>query len=421
MTVSWNKEKYKGLPAPTDDLLREIIRQNSERFKDPQKMFVLRPHRFMLHLEMLFSMLEFSQPISSDDAKEIIKRALQNIKGNEKISARNLLQEINKAERDFLDKPIKRYILATSLSISSNENMNRIRTDGDYIIFEKEFPRKIEIARRPLLDQYRRSSRNEKEIPVNYLRVRVHVSGRSQFDAVDQALRKLNFIRGMWNWFIIGKTIRVSNGEFQPVNKILLGPVHTLHYISGEPVSPNVFWYEPLYQYPNIPYEFQDTELKILYKNHSIVFKRLQTHTYPKRIQELFIKFAEALDHYDWGTSFYKLWSLLETLTDTGAKYDDTIKRTLFLWKNVDYHRNSLELCRRIRNQIVHSSPKSTHQEALLYNLLMYINRLFEFHLFDMYNSGSLENAVSLLDKPHNVEVISKQIADLQAAKKFLS
>ncbi len=163
--------------------------------------------------------------------------------------------------------------------------------------------------------------------PEAHTAVRVAVRGKSDQEAVLYVIDALTLLRGIWNLFL---NLRRPAPPFwpsvprEPVNKILLGPAHTVHEPDGT-LSSATMWFETSYQRPVKPYNVQKLWIE-LKDFEGKVRKRLQRARYPKDLEKPIRRYTEALDLTDWNATFVQLWSLLEYLTDSYAQFDKTIK-----------------------------------------------------------------------------------------------
>ncbi len=139
------------------------------------------------------------------------------------------------------------------------------------------------------------------------------------------------------------------------------------------------------------------------------------------------VRYTRALDETNHHNSFVQLWSLLEHLTSTlHDTYDKTIKRTAFLYEDVDYHFSILDHLRRHRNQIVHTGSNNDFTEHLVCQTKFYVDELIEFHLANHYSFSSIAEAGEMLDSATEVERLrtdieksSHYLNTLESAMKF--
>ncbi len=411
MSVKWKNNKSGIL----DILLREI----PQRYKDNQGHPVTYTFFYRVHSEVLYNMLDFSSDIIEDDAKEIVNKALRSLLKRNNLSTKRFLEEVNRFEREYLALPIRRYVFATEISIACDALPATIRLDGAYIVFEKDFPDHIKLAREKVLENLKGALHSE-QLPRNYAKVRVHVSAASVHAAERKAYDMLSFVSGGWNWIFFQDSLRKTYGVPKPVNNIVLGPVHTLHIQPSGKSATNMYWYEPRYLRPVKPFKHDKVES---YRNSlKYIQSRLKQHNYANSMRKVFIAYFEALNETLWSTSYHKLWNILEWLTTPErVNHQKTIERVAFLFKNRDYHYQILQFLRDMRNSLVHRDPTDNVQEETLFQLKVYVDALIKFHFEHGKQFLSLEDAVSFLDHSHEKAQIESQIKDLQEVLKFLS
>jgi hypothetical protein len=89
------------------------------------------------------------------------------------------------------------------------------------------------------------------DLPDDYSVVCVKVSAKSTYSAYVRALTALDVLRGIWNWIIncrTDMTLQIGGVcEFKPINRIRLGPVHTVHLPDGS-LATKEWWYQPSFE-----------------------------------------------------------------------------------------------------------------------------------------------------------------------------
>ena len=182
-------------------------------------------------------MVNLSEEIPEIEGRGIASKAVFEAGKKGAITPRQLMAEINIQEQNYLNQPITRFALATSISLRKFSNISKIHVGRTQLIFETQLPKRFRIKEAEI----RKEAENVlfAPAPTNYLDVRVHVSARSHAHAADKALDTLDLICGIWNLFVNRKhSTRWSfGGKPKPVNKIILGPSHFLHFPDGKLAS----------------------------------------------------------------------------------------------------------------------------------------------------------------------------------------
>lgn len=411
MSVSWNKEYNSTQVIDKIEASRKVGNDGKVQFEG---------WGHQEYIALLYSMLKFSDDIPEIVARRLVSKAIFNSGAKGVITVQSFITEINKLEQRYQASPIERYALTSSISFSLFSEIPRVRLGNTLIVFERSLPKKFRQESEVLLKQAEQSLFATQ--PTDYLKVRVHISAKSIHHAADQALEALDFTRGVWNWALnMRHSIRISwGGKPKPVNAIILGPLHTLHKSNGELAAKDNWWYEPSYLGAIQPFSPRQDELDSMRKFLEHVQKVLKTHKYPELIRNAIIRYTRALDERDWTTAFLKLWSILELLTDTSrSSYEVTIRRTVFLYQERDYHLQVLQHLREYRNSSVHFDKGNSEIETYLYQLKNYVEILIGFHINNKYGFESIQEAAGFLSFSHEDTVLKNQIEKLEFARKF--
>ena len=413
MTISW---KQKSNP----NLITEQI-QNSKIVGDNNTV-QFEAFNFNVFKILLYNILDFPPDISEIDARQMIYQGIMNSANKREITPKNILTELNLLEQKFLSLPFQRYVLITSISISRFIKINKIYLHNDIIIFENNLSEPyINDKTKELLK--RASSWLFSDLPKDYSNVRIHVSSRSIYNAANQALENVDFIRGIWNWVLNrSTTYRKTYGGMQsPINRIILGPIHTLHRINGDFITPNEWWYEPSYLGAIKTYNPTQDDMNKLYQSQFIIRKKINKLQYLNDIKSAFIRYAKALDERDLTSSYIKLWGILEFLTNTnnGPSHDITVKRASSIYKEREFHFQVLRILKNYRNSYVHSAEETSEIETYLFRLKNYVDSLFTFHINNTFHFESIEKAAEFLDLPVDKKEFKFKLKLYNFAKSF--
>ncbi len=408
MTVSWNDEYDCNELTARMEQSRTLSADGSVAFKG---------FEFSQLEAVLYSMLCFSVLIPEVEKRGFIWKAVITAGKKGTITAKSLLTEINKITNAYLEKPLVRYVLVTTLSIHPETILRRIRFRDATITFRanldgafRESRSKVEAFSKPSLFA---------EIPNNYIFAKVSVLARSAYEAADQALNTLDIVRGTWNWLENRRhSLRMSFGGRKPVNKIILGPLHTLHFPGGK-LATETWWYETK-RFGNLePSDItQDVaNLDIFLRK---VRKNLAKCKYEQKIEDAIVLYTRALDEWDWDGAFLKLWSVLEQLTNTDESYKVTIRRASFLFEDRNFCQQILRHLKDYRNKFVHEAADSSEIETYIYQLKSFVEQLLSFHLGSKYGFESIEEASEFLDMPSDKKELASRIEMMKYAQKYL-
>jgi len=113
----------------------------------------------------------------------------------------------------------------------------------------------------------------------------------------------------------------------------------------------------------------------------------------------------------NWENAILHLWSVIEYLTYTGTKnYDVTIERASFIFDDRELAKQILNQLREYRNNYVHKSEISIHQEMLMYQAKYYCEQQLLFHIFNSFHFETLEEASKFLDLSKDKSKLSRNI-----------
>ena len=365
------------------------------------------------------SMVQLDSRISEYEKYVMVREGIFECGRKGKINKDNLVKIIRKYEREHLKAPNKKFILMTTFSIDRFVKINKCSIDGNVLTFTSSYPKKFYQNTKDVYSYHFTSSFTGKP-PRDYITIRSSVSAKSTHDAFEKGLFSLNLMRGIWNLFFNRSTPISFRSHRTPINRITLGPIHTLHHPNGKLASEE-WMYEPDYRTPLKAYRPMNVgELEKMLQFGKDMRRRLKQSSYEGDIKAAIVEYCQALDSYNWGTSFVELWSLLEHLTNTkNHSYDTTIKRAKFLCKDPDAAHQSLNYLREFRNSLVHVSKCGHGLDIFIFELKYYVERLLGFHLFNNYKFKSIGEACQFLDLPFKDEDLKNKLDLVLKAQKF--
>lgn len=115
------------------------------------------------------------------------------------------------------------------------------------------------------------------------------------------------------------------------------------------------------------------------------------------------------------------MWAVLESLTNSPGRYDQLIKRVLFIESSDDrdFARLLLEHLRDLRNNIVHDDKSRSTMLTHVHELKWLIETLFRYHLIEGHRFPSFKAAIDFLDLPADITVLQSKISDYRKALRF--
>ncbi|MDF0676017.1 MAG: hypothetical protein P0120_17040 [Nitrospira sp.] len=369
------------------------------------------------YVTVLLSSLKFVFPFPDLYKRQFVHKGIAIVAKSKTLTKSALLQEISKLEQAYMREPIKEYLLVSDISLHIPTARESVGLNDTRIIFSCHLSSKIQ---RDVFLKLGREFLN-RELPTAYSYIQIMTRGRSPEEAGIVALDTIDLLRGIWNFALNRKRHVVLHAKKRdPINKILLGPLHSLHYPNGKRL-PDPFWYDPTYVEPVSPMDlrrnwdslrsFERQVRKRLSKSHSRTF-----------MEEAFRRYAVALDERNHETAFLKLWSLLEYLTRTTIKdsHKVTVTRAVSVWSDRDFHQEVLHHLRDYRNSAVHMDQRNEEITKLLYQLKRYVEALLEFHVFHGHKFANLGNITSFFDLPTDKATLTEQKHLIQKRLRFI-
>jgi hypothetical protein len=409
MTVKWVK-------GYTPDHLCQIL--EGAKAMDENGKASLQGFDFAYNVVVLSSMVSFDRNIPEVEKRKIVSEATFNAGSQGKITQESLLGEMDKLAKQYLQTSPNKYVLVTSLSISHVINLKRQSINGCIITFRPAIPNKF---KKEIEKIKKRASNNiYGEFPRDYLIVKITVKAKSYSEAGDKAIDAIDLLRGIWNLFYNRQhPYRISYGSKKPVNRIVLGPLHTLHFPNAS-LATKSWWYEPDYRGPLEAID-PSKEINDLYKFQGHIRKLLQQSPFRVFLESAIIRYTRALDLRDWDNAFLRLWGVLETLTHTNENdtHKVTVKRSSFLYKDREYATQILYHLRDYRNRAVHVGSGNQDIETFIYQLKDYVETALEFLIKNKYGLNNLNEIAQFMDLPTERTILNNRVKLINSALKF--
>jgi hypothetical protein len=392
--------------------LDEIIRVQDDKKIVFTEIFLINDLQSILE-----SAYDFNPQVPESQKSYIIEEGIKAFAYKGKRDGKELKNQFRKCEKEFLKKPKQKYSLLSSLSFPYFEELQNVRLNKESLIFcQSYYPKKYNYSHiYGQLESYSNSIP-----PHGYVPIVVTISARNNLEAVEKGLDMIDSIRGMLNYSINRRiSSRIFYGKKEPLNIIRLGPTHTLHLSNGK-LATELFWYEPTYFEKSSTWDVSH-KWKYISKDFAWIRKTLNRLQYKNSFLRIFIRYARALDTIDYETSYLKLWSILELLTDTiNSNYDKTITRALFFYKDDQLNKEIIEHLRNFRNKMVHHGETRNEVDYLLYQIKRIVDKLIWFHLWFAGRFQNIEEFGKFLDLSKDKNYLEKEIKFRESALRFL-
>lgn len=332
-------------------------------------------HRYETALKASMTVIDpDGKEINETDAGAIIWRALSAIVKTSPatpIAPASLLDACDGLAAEFLRKPTSDYIAVTTLSIGDVPSR-------EILVGERSISVLSERGKFAIPDVAIRHFHDCGEIESKkYTIISVPARGRSVSEAIDDALSVIHLLRGLWSLFVTYHSWSISSGspKRQAIGSIHTGPFYTLHHPDGRAVD-DIYWYAHHVSDERKVFEGSHKWPKIE-ENRQWAMDQLSKLKYRLDVQNLLVRYAEALDQNDMEIAFLKMWSILEHMTNTvGANYDETIERCIWLFAEKDrlLARDMLKSVRVHRNRIVHAGDSGIEGDQVAYLLKLFVD-----------------------------------------------
>jgi hypothetical protein len=363
---------------------------------------------------VLESAIDFNPEIPDADRPWILRTGVSNASKENRLTPDTLQQHLKAAEREYLRTPVKDYILATAFGIRAYRGLKTISINAVRISFAASLP--------PRFDRSAIAHRVKETVahcPPDILQVFARVSARTPNAAFNQAQAAVDLVRALWNLVLNGGRYRIflfQTGAPEPVNPILPGTLYTLHELNGTLIE-DVFWVEPHPLETNRIYGADENWPRVE-KRALKLRSGLRALTYRQEIEKALVRYVRALDEIDPRSSFNRVWSVLEYLTNSVGTYETLISRSCFLAVDRDrgFVRMVLQHLRDVRNAVVHSDEERSNMKAYLDQLRLVTEWLIFFHLREGKLFQSRARAAEYLDTPTDRGLLLERIGDYRRA-----
>lgn len=366
-------------------------------------------------LPTLQSMLQFPPAAAEVDTQALVWQGLSRV--GARLTPDTFLTALNSILSEKLAVRETNYVVLTSLSLDPAGLPKAFSIlDCQITFLSGPYPRKFR-SRQDILKSHRLAIL---DTPDTYVKVIIKVRAKSDGSAFHKAMRALDLLRAIL-CLMANPVMQFTLGGLpspDAINVIRPGSRHTIHQGNGES-SREEFWYEPGFN-PIKPYRFKKPE--IVTKNLRWALRRIKNSQFQTVITSALLRFVRAFDQSDHNTAFLRLWSALEGLTTPGiADYDKLIRRTVFLFKDQDYHRQVLEHLRAYRNANVHAGEESESAKIHCFQLQVYFVAAAWFFIRNASRFSRVDEVGEFLDLPSDPSELQRRLVQIQRAIKFIS
>lgn len=321
------------------------------------------------------------------------------------ISPVKLLRSVDRLAGAYFHEACKPYVLITSLSVKSFPTEKILLRNCE--IFSEPNPRAKYPLPSILASACGKDLHDHAELMSNskYLPMAITLEARTVHSAVEKALATLSLLRGLWSLIATAGKLEFSlfgGGVAEAIGVIHNGIVHTLHYPDGKSVNDHLYWYNANYSKDKELFGPRNGWTRLEAARLSCM-EKITNSRFGGELEDLLIRYAEALDQSNNDLAFLQLWGILERTTGTvGKAYDDTIKRTAWLFGDSSrlIVKESLNWLRFRRNQYVHSGQSGDRSEQIARMLKTFVDQHLLFLIENPLELNSMEEYAQALSLP---------------------
>ncbi|MDD5274716.1 MAG: hypothetical protein PHR16_01385 [Methylovulum sp.] len=371
----------------------------------------------------LETMIDFPKELDGIERKKYIWQA---ICVPEKLTKESVIKKINELFKQQNATRESVFHILSSISLPKLQQSRIIEIENckkDKIeLLDGDFPKEYVTARKTAIKtiktslQHSISSVNDAN---DYSKIIVTVKEKSANRAVTKALYYLDLQRAIW--CLLSNPMYSGEDEWEPINRIRLGQIHTVHNEDGELASNTPFWYEPNFVQAQLFNPWNNGNFE---KCNEYYLTQLNKSRYSEKLKDALLRYVRAFDERDQNNALIKSWGAIENLTvlfSSQEKPDSLIKRCSFLFTEHDYHKQILEHLREYRNGSVHAGDQSSEAKINCFQLQYYFHELIKFHLDRAEEFDSIGKANEFLDLPPDKDSLSKRLKKIKSDEKLIN
>ncbi len=362
---------------------------------------------------VLLTMLEFHKEFSPSTMKTLFNSGVDYCARRNDFTKSSFLTGINDAVVRHGAKPEKVFVLVTSISSFDGFAKNNINLHGSNIrSWPKGMPKKY------LVREQLEWRHGEAPMPEKYCPITVTVKSKDSMDAAHAAIYDLDYVRGVHALFVNPSSeLNFEFGPQKPINKIMLGGMHTLHDSKGRLAKEHIYWYERNYRV-RPPVRFSNKSQ--LAKNVSYVEQQIKVHTNGSMIKDAIVRYVRAYDESDRNVTIQKTWAALESIVCPHENNAGIIvRRCSFMFADRPYYEQVLEHLREYRNRNVHSGYEVEDLDYHCYQLQQFFRQAVLFYLKNASVFTGLQEANKFLDLPSTFAELQKLKSHVEKAMKY--
>jgi len=359
---------------------------------------------------ILLPRIKFSDGVPESECRAAVRQAIAEEAALKRPDAKRLLGRVTRHENAYMTRDETSWFVLGSVSIVGSVPLRPRRL----IRCGFSFPKKVSST---LRDEHARVAQKLGVIrPDGYRIALAKLKARSAEEAGERAIEAFDFLRGLWN-FALNSGLSVRYGSPSPINRIIPGPIYTVHRSDGTTVPAPVFLGPAHIGLPPASYD-PGENWSLAMRIEKEARRVVRRSSYSEILTSAFRGYCRALDTMDFERSILSLWALVERLTCTdeelrsGSVNQKTCRRRLaFMQSPADVVEDVAYSLSQSRNIVAHTFDEVLDPESQAYVLKWQLERLMRFHLGANPRFRSFGQAIEVLSSPRDLDRIETEIA----------
>lgn len=347
---------------------------------------------------VILTMLQFDSDFSYSTTKRLYLEAQTICAKAQAFTKEAFMTELNAAVVRYGKKREEAYTMVTSISLSGGFPTKSIAF-GNTIIrsYPKGLPKKYS-------SRSQHTWTNELEaLPASYCPVTISLKSKDKMDAFHSAIYELDYARAVHGLYV--NPVAQFNFGIQnsgPLNKIMLGGLHSLHLHTGALADRNLYWYERNYKIKKAAVVKNPAALAKIART---IMSKVALHQNGSTIKAAFVRYVRAFDEHDKNVVIQKLWAALESMVSPFENNAESIvRRCSFMFAERDYYAQILEHLREYRNRNVHTGHEVEDLDYHCFQLQVFFKEAISFYVGNYKVFPTLAIANKFLDLPSGLE-----------------
>lgn len=334
------------------------------------------------------------------------------------LSADAVRGHLNRIQNEYRSRTASQHTLVSHVSVPFDYALSGTCHLGVSVQMRKVAPTALSATelRREAVKRY---GRDYEITPMRAVVARVQA--QSIWDAFERAEYAVDLLRGAWNFVLNrprGYTMSFGRRP-DPVNQIRWSSPMTVH--TNDTAARLGDWWVPSESKDTIKCRRPSIPPGSLGRAASRILRLVNDSPSKALLEPAMVRYCRALDEPQPFTAFLHLWSLLEFLTGGLSKdYEVNTRRAAAVAASPELELPIVQSLRRYRNQAVHAATKSPHEETIVHQTRLFVERLLAFMIYEHHYFASTDQLFDFLDLPPDPVALEDRLSRLNEERKLL-